>query len=715
MRRTVVVVGMVAVAAATGASPPAQARDRAAPGAPGTRGTWTPADKHGFGTAAQTGSRVWFTMRQETLTETYWPRIDTPAVRSLQFAVVDRGRATFEGARTRGRVTPLDARSLSYRQVVTARSGAWRLTKDVVTDPDRDAVDVRVHLRSLRGHKLKLFAVLDPALSNTPGDDTGGRDRRGLLASDAKGAVALQAEHGLTPLTSAYAGRRGDPRRQLRRRGHLARATRAARKPGNVVQGARVRLRGGRATLVLGFGRRRARASRIAARALARGFAQARAAYDAGWHAHLDALPPAPASLPADLTGTYDRSLLVLAAAEDKTTRGAGVASPSMPWAWGRLTIDKGPSGPYHLVWARDLYQVGTGLLAAGDRPGAERALDFLLDVQQKADGSFPQNSRTDGKPFWTSLQLDEVGLPIVLAWQLGRRDAATYAKVKAAANFIVKKGPQSEQERWENQSGYSPASIGAEIAGLVCAADIARANGDAAQAAAWEAKADDWQRRVQAWTATTTGPYGPGPYYLRVTKDGKPNKGTRYAIGDGGPGKADQRSVVDPSALELVRLGVKRWDDPAIRNTLAVIDDELAVRTPNGTFYHRFSFDGYGETRTGAPWDLSEDGSGLTLGRAWPLLAGERGEYELLAGRPADAQLRAMAATANDGGMLPEQVWDGRRPTGTRGTVAGEGTRAATPLTWTHAQFLRLAWSIDAGRPVEQPAIVAARYAAGP
>ena len=295
-----------------------------------------------------------------------------------------------------------------------------------------------------------------------------------------------------------------------------------------------------------------------------------------------------------------------------------------------------------------------------------------------------------------------------MLAWQLDRTDAATYAKLKKAADFIVRKGPESEQERWENQEGWSPATIAAEIAGLVCAADIARRNGDTASAERWEAKADEFQRTVEAWTATRTGPYADAPYYLRVTKNALPDSRKRYAIGDGGPKAVDQRRVVDPSFLELVRLGVKRWDDPVVQTSLKVVDDQLAVPTPHGTFWHRFSFDGYGETRAGGPWRLTKDNSYKTIGRAWPLFAGERGEYELLAGQDASARLRAMAGTANDGGMLPEQVWDGQPPLN---RAIGEGTFSATPLAWTHAQFVRLAWSLQAGAPVEQPSVVACRY----
>jgi glucoamylase len=319
---------------------------------------------------------------------------------------------------------------------------------------------------------------------------------------------------------------------------------------------------------------------------------------------------------------------------------------------------------------------------------------------------------------------MDEVALPIVLAWQLGRTEPALWRNhIKKAADFIVNfpDAPFSPQERWENQSGYSPGTIAAEIAGLICAADIARRNGDAASAARYEQVADDWQRQVEGWTVTTTGPYSPAPYYLRLTKDGNPNAGTTYNIGDSGP-TVDQRKVVDPSFLELVRLGVKRASDPVIANTVNVVDQQLAAGRPDGRyFWHRFNFDGYGEQKDGSPWDIGFPpnptevwANNQTIGRNWPLFAGERGEYELLLGNSASAQRRLthIASSGNDGYMLPEQVWaPDFPPAGQPGFPLGEGTFSATPLAWTHAQYVRLAWSIDAGRPVERPSIVAARY----
>jgi glucoamylase len=666
----------------------------ALPSAAGATLTWTPADKDGFGTSTTTSSRVWHTLREGELTEVYYPDLGTPAVRDLQFVVSDgRSFSERETEAPGRRIELIDRRSLTYRQTNWDRSRGWKLTKTYATDPARDTLLVKVRFESASRRPLALHVLYDPSLSNDGSDDTGSRAGGGtLIASDAKAASALSAEPALKRLASSNGS------------------------DGDLVQTAETRLTGRRGrtdmTLALGFGPAANAAAAGAQASLNSGFGRVAASYARGWRSYLRSLKPAPRSA-RPYGAAYDVSAMTLAAHEDKTYRGAYVASPTMPWAWGLLTIDN-PSDAYHLVWSRDLYQIATALLAAGDRAGAERALTYLFERQQKPDGSFPQNSDVDGTPRWTNLQLDEVAFPIVLAWQLGRSDGATYANhVKRAADFIVANGPQSPQERWENQSGWSPATIASEIAALVCAADIARRNGDGAAAARYESTADDWQRKVEGWTATSNGPYAPRPYYLRLTKDGNPNAGTTYSIGDGGPSAADQRSVVDPSFLELVRLGVKPARDAVVRNTVSVVDRQLGVATPNGQFWHRFSFDGYGETRDGGPWDISEPDTFRTIGRAWPIFAGERGEYELLAGGGAPrARLSGMAGSANEGLMMPEQVWDQNPPAGRPGFPRGEGTFSATPLAWTHAQFMRLAWSIDAGAPVEQPSIVACRYA---
>jgi glucoamylase len=727
------VIGVVPVAvppspAVAAASVDAQAPGTGvAPGAPGVDEQYLPADKSGFGTATTAASVVWFTVQKEGgLGELYYPSIDSPSARALQFVVADRrGHAVRAGDAGEVRTTLTDQRSLSYRQTYTERAGRWLLTATYVTDPARASVMIDLNFATRHGDRYDVYAIYDPALSNTRKDDSGRTDGSALVATDSGSASAFVGSPAFAATSTGFRGT-SDGWTDLLADGRMDWRYTSAR-AGNLVQTAATGLTGRRGhrhvTLALAFGGDTVTAMATARASLRRDFDDVAVAYARGWRKYVDNLKNPPASLHNGYERQlYQVSAMVLAASEDKTHRGAYVAAPNMPWAFGR----DDPSGPYHLVWSRDLYQVATALITAGDTGGANRALDFLFKVQQKPDGSFPQNSRVDGTPVWGGLQLDEVAFPIVLAYQLRRTNAETWTHVKRAADFLLSfsqdgnRAPWTPAERWENQSGYSPATIASEIAGLVCAAYIARDNGDSAASQRYLATADDWQARVKDWTVTTNGPYSPRPYFLRLTKDGNPDAGTTYNIGDSGPSKVDQRRVVDPSYLDLVRLGVLPADDPAVVNTIRVVDEQLGVPTPRGFYWHRASFDGYGEKSDGSQWDYGfPDDSLVTRGRAWPLLNGERGEYQIAAGDVAAgrAQLTMMARTAGPGYMLPEQVWDLRPPAGTNAFIPGTPTFSATPLAWTHAQFIRLAWDARAGKVLEQPDIVAQRYGgtAGP
>ena len=482
-----------------------------------------------------------------------------------------------------------------------------------------------------------------------------------------------------------------------------------------------------RMTLVLGFGGSGAAARDTARGALKRGFGRAADRYAAGWRRYLGSLKGRPQSARVAAT-TYDVSVMTLAAHEDKTFGGAYVASPSMPWVWGQGLSN--PSDVYHKVWSRDLYQVATALLAAGDRAGAGRSVDYLFTRQQKPDGCFPQNSNLDGTESGRTCSSTRSRSR---SCSPGSSAAATPAPTRTsrrAVGCILAKGPQTPQERWENQGGWSPATIASEIAGLVTAADIARANGDDAEATAWEAKADEWQSKVDSWTVTTNGPYSAEPYYLRHhqgdlggsgTPD--PNAGTTYNIGDSGPDGVDQRRSPTRATSSSCASASSAATTPRSSTRVGVVDQRLGVQTPNGMFWHRFDFDGYGEKKDGGIWDIEQPknmsappydwAQNTTIGRIWPIFAGERGEYELAAGKPAAARgrLASMAGAAGPGHMIAEQVWDQFPPSGDAAHPRGESTLSASPLAWSHAQFVRLAWSIDAGRPVEQPSIVEQRY----
>ena len=673
-----------------------------APGAPGKDAHWASAGKQGIGTSNTLESKVWFTLQGGTLTEVFYPTVDMPEVASLEFVVVNPSSRKVETERedANSHVRILSDRSLLFRQTSGARNDQWKIIKTYVTDPRRNTLLIDV-LFETKNRDLALYVYFDPSLNNSGRHDSAWTQGEGLVANDADKFSALLVSGGFAAATNGFFGV-SDGLEQLRQSGQISTAfTRAEN--GNIAQLAKLN-HPSHFTLALGFGKSAADALTAARGSLTTGFQVCLREYDKSWLSVVRTLPKVAPKYQAQ----FNVAALVLKAHEDKTFRGANVASLSAPWIHGSAANEPHVGG-YHLVWARDLYQVASAYLALGDKASAERALNYLLKVQQKSDGSFPQITWTDGRSVGDAVQMDEVSYPLILAYQLGRTDRTTYAHIKLTADYIVKHGPVTQQERWEEKSGYSPATIAAEIAGLVCAAEIAGRNGDAVSAQKYLAVADDWASKVESWTATTNGKYANGNYYLRLTQKGTPNAGDRIELSNNG-GVVDEREIVDPSFLELVRLGIKSPHDPLIENSLGVVDQLLRVITPRGEAWYRYLRDGYGEMDDGRPWNW--DGKYTGKGHLWVLLTGERGQYEIARGDFGRAlrRLDTILGFANEGMMLPEQVWDQTRSP--RADLEfGEGTGSATPLAWSMAQFIRLAINLKAKRNLDTPKIVAARY----
>lgn len=702
----------------------AQATNRSAPGAPGLDAHWPTAAKQGFGSANSLRSKVWFTLADGVMTEVYYPTVDVPNVQILQLLIVGSGVAT-ETDDTTHRVEILDSHALTFRQINTAKNGNYTITKIYVADPLRSTILIDIQFDSRTAENVYLY--YDPSLNNSGMHDSAWAEGEALLAVDGDKASALISSSGfaypdelfrdsLRPadrstdleMSNGYFGT-SDGLTQLRKNWNRSGFTSYRHAGhGNVVQVAGLRGFQGSSgikphcTLALGFGKTPRMALLNARASLAKGFQAIRREYEQGWHAYVATLP----TVEPKYQRQFNMAAMVLKALEDKTYRGATIASPSIPWGGGLNANEPTVSG-YHAVWSRDLYQVATALYAIGDRAAANRALDYLFHVQQKPDGSFPQNTSVDGRPIGGGLQMDQIAFPLVLAYQFSRTDRNSWLKqIKPAADFIIQHGPSTAQDRWEEKPGLSPATIAAEIAGLVCAAQLARVQGEMPSARAYLQKADEWARNLERWSATTSGPYRDGNYYLRITENGNPNDGAEIEINSGG-GSYDEREIVDAGFLELVRLGIKDAADPLIVKSLTVVDELAKVETPAGAAWYRYNHDAYGERPDGKPYD-----GRAGKGRLWPLLTGERGEYELARGDKARARerLNTMMAFANDGMMIPEQVWD-REDRMSGAFRFGSGTGSATPLAWSMAQFIRLAMNIENGRNLETPRVVAARY----
>jgi glucoamylase len=706
-----------------------------APGAPGGGSSWTTGDKVAVGTAAASVSQVWFTVARGVTTEVFYPRADVPNVQDMQYMVSDGSSfVDLERDATTHVVAMPDEKALEYTVTNTANNGRYRLTNTYVTDPARPTLQVRTRFESLDGGAYQLYVLYNPSLAGGGGNDTGGWDAAhgALVASDSQilfgsplsVATALKASIGFVKHSSGYSATASDGYLDLSSDRRLDNQYDTASSGGNVVQIGQIPVGTDTTfTVALGFGADRSAAAAAANASLDGGFASIESAYRSGWNAYINGLAkPTPASVSSDTLRrrAYYVAVMALHAAEDKTFPGASVASLSTPWG---DTVDGAAlNDGYHRVWARDLYQQATALLAAGDRDQATRMTRWLWDRQQitawtqgdgiwYGPGSFPRYSPVGGVSGATPQQLgcceqlDQDAYAIVLADQLDLVDAAMWNKIKLTADHIVSVGPDTPSERWEEQPGKSPSTIAAEIAGLICAADIARRNGDTASATTYESTADSWRDHLDGWTFTTSGYFGDHRYYERIEHDTNPNDTFARGFEDG---TWWERDIVDGGFLDLVRLGVRPATYGPVRESLPELDAVDKVTTPKGEMWYRYNHDSYGESQhDGTGWPANH---GARTGRLWPLLSGERGEYELAAGRPATAALQTMANAANQGYLIPEQAWDRADQ---YGFDFGQATGSAAPLNWAEAQYVRLAHSIDAGFPVETPQAVLSRYGA--
>lgn len=698
-----------------------QRSGRVAFGAPGAEPRWSHGDKDAVGTAYSAGSRVWFTIRDGILTEAYYPTVDRPQLRDAQLLVTDGTTFFHEEKRDLvSRTEPLGRNGLAYRVTNRDPEGRYSLVKEVLSDPHLPCVLQRVQLTGdpafLR--TLRMYVLAAPHL------EVGGRGNNGrivevaghrILAAEKNGRwVAVAATVPFSRLSCGYVGASDgwtDLAENLRMDWEFDSAPN-----GNIALTGELDL-GDATEFVWGvaFGDSLQSAGTSLLQALSTPFEASRSRFLEQWdRASRGAADLAPLS--GDDGNLYRHSVCVLLAHEDKTFPGALIASLSIPWGEAKGDEDE---GGYHLVWTRDMVNSATGLLAAGNSATPLRALIYLA-VAQQPDGGFPQNFWIDGRPYWTGIQLDEVAFPILLAWRLHQANALAdfdpYPMVRRAAAYLIRHGPATEQERWEEASGYSPSTLASNIAALTCAACFARERGEPQLALYLHQYADFLEGHVEAWTVTDQGELlaGVPRHYIRIhpvdvgqhEPDENPNHGL-LTLANGPHGASSifpARNIVDAGFLELVRYGIRRPGDPLIEDSLRVVDSVLRVETAVGSCWRRYNHDGYGQRTDGGPF------LGSGVGRAWPLLTGERAHYDLAAGRNPESLLRAMEAFACRAGLLPEQVWDeADRPE--QGLHSGRSTGAVMPLMWAHAEYIKLLRSLRDGIAFDYIPAVGDRY----
>ncbi len=695
---------------------------RAAFGAPGIEPRWTSSSKEGVGTAYSDASRVWFTISHGILNEVYYPTLDRPQIRDLQFLVTDGETFFHEEKRDlANEIAALADETLGYRVVTSDRQGRYRIVKEIVADPVRACVLVHARIEAGPGwrERLQVYVLLAPHIEVAGRGNSARRHEAAgkevLVAWRAGTWLALGVSTRFLATSCGYAGF-SDGWQDLRDNYRMD-WTFPEALDGNVALTGRIDP-GPDMTFTVGlaFGDRVHAATTALTQSLAVPYAQQRKAFVAQWHTVR--LPLAGLQNGGGDGGRLARaSHALLLAHEDKTFKGAFVASASIPWGEAKGDEDL---GGYHLVWTRDMVQSATALLACGNVETPRRALVYLA-VSQHADGGFAQNFWLDGTPYWQGMQLDEVAFPLILAWRVWKHGALAdfdpLPMVRAGAGFLLREGPTTAQERWEEASGYSPSTLAAAIAALVCAADLLRARGLAREAVYLEEHADFLESHVERWTVTTVGELVPGipRHYIRIAPAaaGDPDAPEDpdhawLAIANrppGAPWRFEARNVVDAGFLELVRYGVRAAGGDLMEDSLRVIDAVLKVETPFGPCWRRYNHDGYGNRPDGGPY------TGWGRGRAWPLLTGERAHYELAAGRDVAPYVRALEGFAGRGALLPEQVWDEERPDD--GMRLGMPTGSAMPLAWAHAEYLRLLRSVRDGAVFDRVEPVAERYLA--
>lgn len=742
---------------------------RAPAAGPGVEPRWTTSAKSGVGTALDGRSHVWFTLSHGIVDEVYYPRVDQANTRDLGFLVSAKDGFFSEEKRDTTTVLHLLAHGVpGFRLVNTCVHQRFEIEKTIITDPERDVLLQRLRFRALVGRveDYRIFALLAPHIRNQGyGNDGWAESYKGvpmLFAQRGEVALALACSTDWRDMSCGYVGV-NDGWGQVKTTGSLSSPSREARN-GNVALTGEVdlapcaRTSNGAAEFVvaLAFGLGPAEAAQRARMSLASRFEHVERSFVREW-ARFDqvttgprlpeevAKPPeearlaaarggtgprvasgamraddrrryAQADLPESVVDLYRMSAAVLAVHEDKRALGAIIASLSIPWG---NTKGDHEIGGYHLVWPRDLVNSAGALIAVGHHRLARRTLRYLMSTQE-ADGRWAQNLWLDGTPYWNGLQMDEVAFPILFA-ELLRRDSNLvdidpYPMILRAAGFLVRFGPVTGQDRWEEDGGYSVYALAVQVAALLIAAEFADRARQPEVATVFRDTADAWNARIEEWTYVRDTPLsrevGVDGYYVRVAPedvcDPAPRSGGQVPIKNrpGGADSAHYVDIVSVDALALVRFGLREANDPRILNTVKVIDAKLRTETATGPAWYRYNRDGYGEHEDGTPFD------GVGVGRPWPLLAGERAHYELAAGRPelAVELLSVMRAQSSDGGMLPEQVWDGPDLPAFE-LVNGRGTGGAMPLVWAHAEYAKLVRSLHDGRIFDMPAQAYTRF----
>jgi glucoamylase len=696
-------------------------------GWPGIEARWTSSAKSGVGTSLNARSKVWYSINHGILNEIYYPQVDHACTRDLSLIVTD-GKDFFseEKRHTSHAIKNIAKGVPGYHITNSCNMHMYRIEKEIISDPSRDTVLQRIQFFPTNKKKkdFKLYMLLAPHLGNNGNGNT-------AWIGDYKGLPMLFAQRGDTALALAcsvpwkkgsagFVGTSDGWQDLMRHKEMLWQFERAEN--GNVALTGEIDLdeiNGQPFVVALGFGRNAEEAGQRARASILESFEFAKEKFISEWQKWLKKLFPIESGKESLSPKYFHISAAMLRVHESKRHPGGLIASLSIPWGFSRGDDDL---GGYHLVWPRDMVQTAGGLLAAQAFEDARRVLNYLM-VTQEEDGHWSQNMWLDGSPYWNGIQMDQTSLPIMLVDLVNRELKLSETEVKhfwpmirKAASYLVTKGPITNQDRWEENAGYSTFTLAVEISALLIAADYAEKNNEPFVANYLRETADAWNSNIERWTYVSGSDLakfvGVEGYYVRINAKesfDSENPGTDLLTISNRPQGENicpANEMVSPDALALVRYGLRAANDPRILNTIKVIDATLKYENPNGPVWYRYNRDGYGEHADGRPFD------GTGIGRPWPLLTGERAHYEIAAGNYSFAKklMRTMENYANETGMLPEQIWDSEDVPEYE-LYTGKASGGAMPLVWAHSEYLKLCRSLKSKQIFDMPHQTFQRY----
>jgi glucoamylase len=680
-----------------------------ASGGPGSPNTYNKAQKVQIGTFAPHHTKtpvslVWFTNVDGILSEVYYPTIDQLQIKDAQFLITD-GQSLLE--EKKDLLHKVEVLSPSLVKLTNSDPlGRFKIEKIFYTLKNSSTLVEKVTLTSYLPN-ISFYHLVNSHLNNTSMKDTALVTQNGVLFKEKQTQLKVTSTLHPEKISVGFYGINDgyqDLFKDLRMDHSFTKALN-----GNVVSLMKIPTplkQSSQSFFITYEFNNKIKTTENLEFALK--------SYEQAWGQYLATLKT-PASLNQAEKNLYLRSLYTLKVHEDKLNPGAIIASLSIPWGDERIEYNDIPQGGYRLIWPRDLYHSSLALVLAGDLEAGISSLRFLKKIQYQTGtwnfngrviakkGAFPQNVWTDGREYWSSLQIDQTAFPVLLLAQVFKRASAEEKELLikefkemaySALNFIQSFGPWSAQERWEENHGISPSSFASAATALLVAENIFGKNNSTSS---FKKTANDWilkpNDNIETWTITTNGPFSDGEYYLRMSgcngelSPWDPNAEVACPIANG-RGYVDQRKIVDQGFLQLSLFGLKSARDEKIQKSLKVVNDQIRVKTPHGYGWYRYSFDAYGEQKQG---------------RLWPLLSSEHARFEIENFRAGlktwdessikiKSIMKTMQDFANDGQMIPEQVFES----------TGEGTGAATPLAWSHAEWIKLVWSYELKKNVD-------------